>query len=217
MASTVAGIAAEATGKPKDAFTGNGPLSNICGWLHGYHIYAKDPSRWVSAHHFCSPLGDDMRQCLIFDSPEQGARLIGVEYMISHSIFSTLPDDEKRLWHTHNFEVKSGMLVMPQPSISPTPTPAWNAVEDAEMAAITKLYGKTYHLWQVDKGHGVPLGEPLLMGSYTKSEQVPPELQKELEGRDKALGVSTAEKKERRQGIEESVARNEPAVDIAWK
>ncbi|KAK6346924.1 hypothetical protein TWF696_007024 [Orbilia brochopaga] len=158
-----------------------------------------------------------MRQCLIYDSHEKDARLIGVEYMISEKIFSTLPDDEKKLWHTHNYEVKSGMLVMPQPSISPIPTPAWNTVEDAEMKEITKLYGKTYHLWQVDRDSNVPLGEPQLMGSYTKEDQVPPELKKELEDRDKALGVSTAEKKERRQGIKKSDTGKDPSVDIAWK
>ncbi|KAF3917375.1 hypothetical protein ABW21_db0203249 [Orbilia brochopaga] len=143
-----------------------------------------------------------MRQCLIFGSHEQGARLIGVEYMIPHDIFSTLPEDEKKLWHTHNFEVKSGMLIMPQPSISPIPAPAWNTVEDAEMKDITKL---------------VPLGPPQLMGSYTKEDQVPPELKKELEDRDKMLGVSTAEKKQRRQGIKKSDTEKDPAVDIAWK
>ena len=51
---------------------------------------------------------------MLYDSPAKNARLIGVEYMISPRLFATLDAEEKRLWHSHVFEVKSGMLVMPQ-------------------------------------------------------------------------------------------------------
>jgi hypothetical protein len=36
---------------------------------------------------------------LIFDSNEENARLIGVEYVVSERLFKTLPEDEKKLWH----------------------------------------------------------------------------------------------------------------------
>ncbi|CAZ84537.1 unnamed protein product [Tuber melanosporum] len=36
------------------------------------------------------------------------------------------------------------------------------------MEELAKLYGKTYHLWQVDRGDEVPLGAPMLMGSFLK-------------------------------------------------
>ncbi|KAK6343257.1 hypothetical protein TWF730_010853 [Orbilia blumenaviensis] len=157
-----------------------------------------------------------MRQCLIYDSHEQGARLIGIEYLITEKIFSTLPEAEKKLWHTHNYEIKSGMLVMPQPSVSPIPAAAWNILEDTEMKELIKMYGKTYHLWQVDRDD-VPMGEPQLMLSYTKEEQVPSGLRTALENRDKELGVSTAEKKDRRQGIKKSDTTKHDEVDQAWK
>ncbi len=38
---------------------------------------------------------------------------MGVEYIISARLFATLPDDEKKLWHSHDYEVKSGSLVAP--------------------------------------------------------------------------------------------------------
>lgn len=57
----------------------------------------------------------DIRQCLIYDSPKPNARLIGVEYMVTPRLYETLPREERRLWHSHEFEVKSGMLVMPVP------------------------------------------------------------------------------------------------------
>ncbi|RQM07800.1 hypothetical protein DH86_00000670, partial [Scytalidium sp. 3C] len=66
--------------------------------------------------------------------------------------------------------VKSGMLIMPNSNV---PDVAWNKAETAEMEEIVGLYGKTYHLWQVDRGDEVPLGVPQLMGSYTRHDQVP--------------------------------------------
>ncbi len=54
----------------------------------------------------------DMRQCAIFDSPEVDARLIGVEYIIFEKLFDTLSDEEKKLWHSHDYEFKGGILFM---------------------------------------------------------------------------------------------------------
>jgi hypothetical protein len=39
------------------------------------------------------------------------ARLIGIECIITEERFLGLPEDEKRLWHSHDYEVKSGILV----------------------------------------------------------------------------------------------------------
>jgi len=50
-----------------------------------------------------------MRQCAIFDSLEANARLIGVKYIISEKLF----DEEKKLWHSHDYEIKGGILLMP--------------------------------------------------------------------------------------------------------
>ncbi|CAK9869838.1 unnamed protein product [Sphagnum jensenii] len=61
-------------------------------------------SRQVEAHHYCMHYNPDMRQCAIFDS------LIGVEYIISEKLFDILSDEEKKLWHSHEYEVKGGIL-----------------------------------------------------------------------------------------------------------
>lgn len=130
----------------------------------------------------------DVRQCILYDSPNPGARLIGIEYMITPKLYETLEPEERKLWHSHVFEVKSGMLIMPQPSVL-VPQAAWEKAETAEMEDVVELYGKVsglvldgsscsgtvltqiqvYHLWQVDKGHKIPLGEPKLMTSFSKS------------------------------------------------
>lgn len=142
----------------------------------------------------------DVRQCLLYDSPEPGARLIGIEYMISPVLYETLDTDERRLWHSHVFEVKSGMLVMPQPSAL-VPQAAWEKAETAEMEEVVHLYGKVYHLWQVDKGHKLPLGEPQLMTSVTAASQLP-NLDKVLDDRDGRFpGSDWRRKKELRKDI----------------
>ena len=73
----------------------------------------------------------DLRQCLIYDSPHSNARLIGVEYMISATLHKTLDSAERKLWHSHVFEVKSGMLIMPGPE--GVPTGVWEGAETKAM------------------------------------------------------------------------------------
>ena len=74
-----------------------GPINNIHQHLCGLHIYAHDPSRAVRAHHFCTHLRPDLHQCVIYDSDQPGARLIGVEYVIPEEAFEKLPQDEKKV------------------------------------------------------------------------------------------------------------------------
>ncbi|MBA0731529.1 hypothetical protein Golax_022662 [Gossypium laxum] len=108
-----------------------------------------------------------MRQCLIYDTPEADAKLIGLEYIISENLFLTLPDEEKPLWHSHLYEVKSGVLFMPR-----VPGP----IERQDLEKVCKTYGKTIHFWQIDKGDNLPLGLPQLMMTLTRDGQLDDEL-----------------------------------------
>ncbi|KAF4270568.1 hypothetical protein KXW98_006057 [Aspergillus fumigatus] len=174
------------------------PVKQICAHLNAFHVYASDPTRAVEANHYY------LRQCLIYDSTKPNARLIGVEYMISPRLFETLPSEERKLWHTHEFEVKSGMLIMPAPA--GVPKPAWEAAETSEMREVILLYGKTYHFWQADRGDPLPLGAPQLMASFTSEDKVklvqPKGLDGLLAGRDEAFGVDYKVKAEKRKDIE---------------
>ncbi|TRM69855.1 hypothetical protein BD626DRAFT_475512 [Schizophyllum amplum] len=176
------------------------PVNNICAHLNAYHIYADDPSRVVEAQHYCTHISKDVRQCIIYDSPEKNARLIGVEYMITPRLYEELPPDERKLWHSHVFEVKSGQLIMPQPSTSLTPAKVWEQAELKEMEEVIGLYGKTYHLWQVDRGDAVPLGSPKLMMSFTHPTEG---FEKVVTDRDKRYGVNHEEKARARAYIPE--------------
>ena len=132
--------------------------------------------------------------------------------MISPRLFFTLEPVEQKLWHTHVFEVKSGMLIMPKPNL--IPDAVWEAAENKEMEEVIKLYGKVYHLWQTDRGDKLPLGEPKLMTSYTKDGQIP-RFEEVVGERDRRFGSDWKRKKSVREYIEEPVLEGE--ADAVWK
>lgn len=66
-----------------------------------FFVSSDQIDRQLIAHHYCSHLNQDMRQCVIYDSDEPNAKLIGIEYIISAKLFAGLPDEEKKLWHSH--------------------------------------------------------------------------------------------------------------------
>ncbi|KAF8966767.1 hypothetical protein BDZ97DRAFT_1917286 [Flammula alnicola] len=174
------------------------PIKNVCAVLNAFHVYADDRSKVVEASHYCSHLNEDFRQCLIYDSNAKNARLIGVEYMISPKVYETLEPEERLLWHSHVFEVKSGMLIMPKPHL--VPETVWEVAENKEMEDLVQVYGKTYHMWQVDRGDKLPLGAPKLMTSVTESD-VTPGLWEKVAERDKKLGSDYKRKTEVREKI----------------
>ncbi|XP_010557034.1 PREDICTED: oil body-associated protein 1A [Tarenaya hassleriana] len=162
------------------------PINQIHQHLCAFHFYAHDMTRQVEAHHFCAHQNEEMRQCLIYDSPEANARLIGIEYIVSEKLFMTLPDEEKKFWHSHEYEVKGGILFMPG-----VPGP----IQRTDLVKVAKTYGKVFHFWQVDLGHDLPLGLPNLMMAVTRDGQLYPDMIQEVE---KRFGVSVEKEKEAR-------------------
>lgn len=81
------------------------PIKAICAHLNAFHVYASDVTRSVEANHYCTHLSSDVRQCLIYDTPKNPAKLIGVEYMITKRIYEGLDKEERLLWHSHDYEV----------------------------------------------------------------------------------------------------------------
>ena len=164
------------------------PVEAISTYLNGFHMYADDMGRQVEASHFCIHLRHDLHQCVIFDRNEPGARLIGIEYIISADRYRELPEEEKRLWHSHHYEVTSGILVAPGiPDLA----------EHAYFEDLVSTYGKTFHTWQYDR-HDFPYGIPQLMMGLTEDGQADEEL---IRARDRRLGISTPGKRRRRSDI----------------
>ena len=178
------------------------PLKSICNYLYGAHFYNGDMSRQVQAHHFCSHLNEDIQQCLIYESNQSNAKLIGIEYVITEKLFKTLSEEEKAFWHSHVYEVKSGYLVAPNLP---------NVAEHELMESLIKTYGKTIHTWQVDRGDQLPIGPPQLMMAFTADGQMKPEL---IKIRDELCFTSLDQSKKIREDIVPIVV--DPAAD-QWK
>lgn len=133
--------------------------------------------------------------------------------MITPRLYNTLDEAEQKLWHSHVFEVKSGMLIMPKPSM--VPDAAWEIAENKEMEEVVQLYGKVYHLWQTDRGDTLPLGEPQLMTSYTEAGQMPGGFETIVGERDERFGSDWKRKKEVREHIAKPGIHEH--ADWAWK
>lgn len=54
-------------------------LQQIGLYFCAFHNYASEPHRHVLAHHFCSHVSAEMHQCIIYDSNQPNARLMGIE------------------------------------------------------------------------------------------------------------------------------------------
>lgn len=164
------------------------PLKSVHQHLASMHYYVGEPSRQVISHHYCTHLSEDVRQCLIYDGNAADSKIIGVEYIISGAQFAALPQHEKPYWHSHQYEVCSGILTMP----GHVP----DTLELAEMKKLMDTYGKTWHFWQVDRGDPLPYGPAKLMGSFTKDGQINAQLAKHMD--DSIGGPDLASRREYR-------------------
>lgn len=162
------------------------PLDAVSAYLDGFHFYNGDMDGQMEAHHYATVLNDDVMQAIIYDGNTADAKLMGVEYIISARLFEQLPEDEKRLWHSHRYEVKSGALIAPG-------LPA--AAETALMKKLAATYGKTIHTWHTDRGKELPYGVPALMMGFTADGQLDPKLRAD---RDRRFGVDSNEIARRR-------------------
>lgn len=120
--------------------------------------------------------------------------------MITPRLYKTLPEEERKLWHSHVYEVKSGMLILPTPAA--VPSAVWDIAEQKEMEDVIGLYGKTYHFWEVDKGDKLPMGQPKLMMSLTAEDAVNEKIKEAWADRDKRFRVDSAKKRSQREYIE---------------
>lgn len=165
------------------------PVRALNAYLDGFHFYSGSMVEQMEAHHYCSILNEDVIQCVIYDANVEDAKLMGVEYIVSETLFKSLPATEKKLWHSHVHEVKSGQLVAPGiPQVA----------EHELMEKLVHTYGKTWHTWHTDRDKSLPLGVPQLMMGFTEDGQAHPEMVAE---RDHRMGISSEEKKHSRLDI----------------
>lgn len=162
------------------------PLEALNAYMDGFHFYNGNMKAQMEAHHYCSLLNEDVTQCVIFDGNEKNAKIMGVEYIVSEKLFANLPVKEKRMWHSHVHEVRSGQLIAPGiPEVA----------EKEFMKKIAGTYGKTWHTWHTDQKKELPLGSPMLMMGFTQDGQADEAMVAE---RDRRFEVSSAENRQNR-------------------
>lgn len=180
------------------------PLRPFDVYLVGFHPMKDHPEHQMEAHHYCHQVNEDFAQCTLFDSNGSKARLNGIEYIISEKLFASLPPAERQYWHPHNGEILSGQLIAPGIP---------GAAEKALMKQKMNSYGKTWHVWNTGHegmaGDQLPLGPPMLAWSFNRDGEAMPAL---LDRRDQRMGVSTAEKRRQRTGLQ-PLAKPQHGVD----
>jgi hypothetical protein len=178
------------------------PLKGFNAYLDGFHFYNGNIEAQMEAHHYVNQLNEDMYQAIIFDGNKQNAKIMGIEYIITERMFKKLSREEKKLWHSHDYEVSSGSLIAPGiPQIA----------EHELMEKLISTYGKTIHTWHTDQERTLPIGSPMIMMGFTKAGQLHPEL---LADRDKRFDISTEKIKEKRRDI--PVPKPDPDAN-AWQ
>jgi len=166
-----------------------GPIRSIAYHLVDYVWIGSHPHRQIENHLFCTPLNNDVTQCLIYDGHKSHSRLIGVEYIVSDRVYKTFSPEEQALWSSNAYEVTSGLVVAPRiPTIAEKPL----------MADLVNTYSKTIMTWQVDL-NPLPLGIPQFAYKFTGDGQINPNIVKR---RDVRLGINSGDIKKDRKDLE---------------
>lgn len=103
------------------------------------------------AHHYCKGgLSGGVTACQLYDSDDENARLVGVEFIIGADAYEGLPEAEKELWHYHKDEIAKVEPVLPEM----TDEEAAEFITDVE-----ETYGKIFLVWNSSKDE-LPVGQP---------------------------------------------------------
>lgn len=179
------------------ALQSKAPVDQIALYLVGFHPSKADPAMQMESHHYCDQVNEDFAQCVLYDGNTENARLHGVEYIISETLYATLPADEKAYWHPHNYELLSGELQMPGLP---------DAAADEALRGKLNSYGKTWHFWKSgvynQAADELPLGPPHLAWSFNRDGEIQAGM---VEARDKRMGLDTsAERRDRQAWVSEA-------------
>lgn len=103
------------------------------------------------AHHYCKGgLPGGVTACQLYDSDENNARLIGVEFIIDADAYAALPETEQALWHHHKEEIGQ---------VDPTLPDMTEEEAEEFVKSIEETYGKIFLVWDSPKDE-LPVGQP---------------------------------------------------------
>jgi len=159
------------------------PSSELTLYLVDIHIYSGNITFQFPAFHYCNVLNKGFMECVLYDSPSKDGGVVGVEFFISKEHFESLDDEEKKLWHSHHYEVMSGMFVAPDTT---------EADEPKLMEWLMTTYGKVIDVWHQEDE--LPIRPPRLGMALALDSQVD---WSAVDKMDKILGLKTDTQKRR--------------------
>jgi hypothetical protein len=152
---------ATAGAKPVDGY--NLPQGHITALRHVF----DDPS--LRVHHYCKMSDKIFLVCQLYDSESQNATLIGIEYIITHEQYNSLPDREKPNWHYHKIEFAPDRADPKFPELNEQQT-------QSEMMKAMDTYGKVIITWNpIDNLPAFPPQEQQVEHPFMVNATVKPE------------------------------------------
>ncbi|HZT11440.1 MAG TPA: DUF1264 domain-containing protein [Candidatus Baltobacteraceae bacterium] len=132
---------------------GAASIQPSAGWT--IHIDAQkhfgDAHPTEIAHHWCKPVSGGMIECQIYDADTADAHLVGVETIVSPSVYQSFNPQEQAYWHYHKTEIPKVNATMPD--VSPQEAAAM-------VAKISDTYGKIWLLYDPMSTNNLPTGSP---------------------------------------------------------
>ncbi len=123
----------------------------------GYYFISNDMNKQLALLSNCYPSPKTFKlQCVLIDLE---GRIAGVQYLMDKTQFANLPKEERKLWHSYKYPVKSGLLM---------PT---DKASEKLIPEIMNWYGKAVYVWG-SHDSTVPIGAPKLLLKFAKKGQV---------------------------------------------
>jgi len=175
------------------------PTASYTLYLVDIHFVSGNLSAQYLAYHYCHFVSVDLMQCALYNDTTPNARFIGNEYFITKALFDTLPEEERNLWHSHPYEVQSGLFVAPD--LTPED-------EFIVMEWLMGTFGKVTDTWQFFQDF--PLGPPQLGMALALDSQVDWNLADQM---DQILNLTTTHQERRQQRAELIAPPATPGAD----
>lgn len=154
-----------------------------------FHFYTGDINIQIESHYYASLVNENVHQAIIHDDNGEDTSIMGIEYFTSDRLFRQSREEEKKLWHSYQYEVKSGTRSAPGVT---------ERAEHKQMEKQPDTYGKTIHTWHTDKDKNLPMGALQIMTGFTKDGQINEQV---VARRDIHFTIASAEKKKNRADI----------------
>lgn len=118
------------------------------------HVDAKHyvKNARVPVHHWCKTINPQLIECLMFDSDNANANLIGIETIVTKDVWTAFAEKQKKEWHDHATEIIEAEATLPD-------TPAEEAAKIVEFLKGTR--GRVVYIWNFPK-ENYPVTRPFL-------------------------------------------------------